>query len=264
MGAGSAGGDDVRHSSVMLELGKCMNITMAGEWNFLGNGIFLEGEGRGLGKKKKGRQEGEGRPRPESTAGRQAPRLTWSWESDLKTVRRAAGGHGGGGWPSWREAQLNGHCWPRTPDAPMEKHSQEGERESAEKRKCTAWWLTQTPQGQMGGLPGAGRARPLHTARLGSDDTAMASVSPSFLLQLPAAGLTEEVALGPTLGSPAFHVGSLLGHRGRGPEEHGDVSWHRPQAPVGAEGQLPHPKPGTSPVPSFHPNGFPQGEPSTY
>lgn len=233
-------------------------MEFSGKWHILGR------RGKGVGEEEKG-EAGGGR----EAQAREHGRETGS-QADLELgerpedVRRAAGGHGGGGWPSWREAQLNGHCWPRTPDAPMEKHSQEGERESAEKRKCTAWWLTQTPQGQMGGLPGAGRARPLHTARLGSDDTVMASVSPSFLLQLPAAGLTEEVALGPTLGSPAFHVGSLLGHRGRGPEEHGDVSWHRPRAPVGAEGQLPHPKPGTSPVPSFHSNGFPQGEPSTY
>lgn len=65
-------GDDVTHSSVMLELGKCMNVTVAVEmelsvkWHVLGRRRSREGREGGKERRKKGRAtRGRGRPRSE-------------------------------------------------------------------------------------------------------------------------------------------------------------------------------------------------------
>lgn len=92
MSIGSTGGDDVRHSSVMLGLGKHMKITMAVKmelsvkWHILGkrgNREEREGEG-GKGKKERGGERGG--PRPERTW--EVDSLPGFWRTGERTRRR--------------------------------------------------------------------------------------------------------------------------------------------------------------------------------
>lgn len=65
MAIGFSCGDDVRHSSAMLEREAHENNHDC-KWNFLGNGMFLEGEETGLGeeeKKRGGSREAQERER---------------------------------------------------------------------------------------------------------------------------------------------------------------------------------------------------------
>lgn len=127
MSIGFTGGDDVRHSSAMLELGKHMKITMAVKmelsvkWHILGR----------RGKRRGGKGLGEGVASQREYRREIAPGL---WRTEEGTRRCDKMCRGEGGLSRLKEWGQRPTADPEGAEATQEKISQEGEKESTAKK----------------------------------------------------------------------------------------------------------------------------------
>lgn len=201
---GFTGGDDVRHSSAMLELGKHMKITMAVKmehsvkWHILGR--------RG---KRRGEKVGVGGAKPERI--QEGDSLPDLWRMEEGTRRRENMCRGEGGLSPHEEQGQRPTADPEEAEATKEKISQEGEKESTAKKRNTqrltqthpCRWSASREQAE-GAAP-----RPPQPLREGRRQGDSQRVHSPFSSALGAAGLADEGALGLTLGSQILPLPSF-------------------------------------------------------